>query len=631
MRFKLPYWIGRRSPRSASLEHARPRKGSIPGVARAPSVTVLPAALLAVLATCVSAWSNAAPAPLRVRGASTIEASATALDGHVELKGALRDDTGRPIGNGHLGVRLLEHVGAGVGSGDGSRAVPLPNAEACPPSPLLHEARGFPGEADEYVIDTDESGGFCVRLAADVRGVFELTFSDSAGLYDNTRRIVELDHSRLGVELSFAAPPSSLPLEAAQNTLSLEVRMQPMPELRPELPVRVALSDRKYNTTVVAHAGEATPVVLPREALGRPGPVEIVAHYAGAERYQPAEARLRSSVTARVELNLVAEPAPGRPDQGIALQVAVRSAAGAVPSGSVEARLAGETVGIAEVKGGVALVTARFEVRHKSAVPITLVYLPAEPWWLASVPREITVQALPPSSWGRLGWIAALLLVASWLIAGWWRPRRSEAQPGRRADKPRAVAASIQLLESAEAGSGWRGKVIDAHEREPISSAVVTLERRSFEGREVVARIKTDADGEFEFEPLSNAGGIWLIARAATHSTLERPLPPAGRLSIELVTRRRHLIGRLVAWAERNGRPWADIGEPTPAHVAQVARHQQKQDVDEWARAVETAAFGPTPVDEALERQVVAREPKSERGEREGSNTKSDERSERDH
>jgi hypothetical protein len=65
-----------------------------------------------------------------------------------------------------------------------------------------------------------------------------------------------------------------------------------------------------------------------------------------------------------------------------------------------------------------------------------------------------------------------------------------------------------------------------------------------------------------------------------------------------------------VAWAERRGRPWADLGEPTPAHVANVASREQKDDVKEWARAVEAAAFGPAPVDERVERSVVAKEPR---------------------
>jgi hypothetical protein len=423
--------------------------------------------------------------------------------------------------------------------------------------------------------------------------------------------VIPLDRLRAGVELVFATPPSSIPLEAAQNLLTLEVRMHPLPELRPVLPVQVAMANRDWSTNVGARAGEATPIAVPRSALARPGPVEFTARYVGAESFQPSATRMRATATARVELSVVTKPEPATSSDGIELQVAVGSVAGAVPSGAVEARLLDETVGIGRVENGVANLVARFEVARKSRVPLTLIYLPSEPWWLPSAPEELLVEALPPSRWGRVGWLVALLAVAAWLFTGWWRPRRLDRPADRSADKQHRPMPGIQVLEVGPAADGWRGVVLDAHERTPIAQATVSLVQRGFDGSRTIQQVATRDDGGFTLPALSDRGGVWLVVQATWHSPVEKPLPPAGRLSIDMITRRRQLVGRLVAWAERRGRPWADVGEPTPGQVVDVAKHQRTEDVGDWARAVEAAAFGPDPVDEQAEERVVAKEPSS--------------------
>jgi hypothetical protein len=543
---------------------------------------------------------------LRVRGAASVEATASYLDDHIEVKGAVRDDTGRPIGHSSVRLRLLERAGGAP--------LPLPSADACPPSPALRETRGRPGHPDEYSIDTDENGAFCARVPSEERGVFELTFSDTSDYYDPANRVLAVDRSRLGVELAFVAPPTALALETSRHQIALELRMRPTPEVRPELPVEVSIPGRPFREAVVVRAGETTQVNVPSSALGPPGPLELVARYFGTDRFQPAEARLRASATTRVSMTLAAPLEPGDAEEGIPVRVALGSAAGAVPSGSVEARIGDETVGIAKVTSGVAELTLRFEATRRST-PVVLYYLAAEPWWLASEPLQIQVQTLPPSNWGRWVWLFGLVVIAGWLLTGWWRPRpiprpRPPARPLAQNAEP-----ALRVVESADSNGAWAGHVLDAHDRVPIPGASVTLVQRSFEGERELQRVITGAEGEFSLSPLGDGGGVWIVVRARWHSTLERPIPPAGRLSVELVTRRRQLLGRLVNWAQRRGKPWGAPGEPTPGHVAQIARREQKGAISEWARAVESAAYGPDPVDEEVERAVLAREPDREPGE----------------
>jgi hypothetical protein len=84
-----------------------------------------------------------------------------------------------------------------------------------------------------------------------------------------------------------------------------------------------------------------------------------------------------------------------------------------------------------------------------------------------------------------------------------------------------------------------------------------------------------------------------------------------GELRIALVTRRRTLLDRLVRWARARGTPWDGPREPTPGHVRRVAARAEADDVAGWAGSVEHAAFGPDPVDTAMERDVRDREPQN--------------------
>ena len=80
-------------------------------------------------------------------------------------------------------------------------------------------------------------------------------------------------------------------------------------------------------------------------------------------------------------------------------------------------------------------------------------------------------------------------------------------------------------------------------------------------------------------------------------------------LRIALVTRKRKLLERLVAWARRMGSPYDARPEPTPGHVRRAAKDGQ---VAGWAAAVEQAAFGGGDVDERVELEVSALAPEHE-------------------
>jgi hypothetical protein len=153
--------------------------------------------------------------------------------------------------------------------------------------------------------------------------------------------------------------------------------------------------------------------------------------------------------------------------------------------------------------------------------------------------------------------------------------------------------------------------VIDAHEGTPVAGARVSIVVPAFDGEGIAASHVAGADGAFSIPHVLAARneGARFVVTAPYHATLSTPPPPDGVLTICVISRRRALLERLVAWADRAGRPWARKNEPTPLEIAEVARHRERPDVAAWAAAVGEAAYGDKPPDERREHDLGAREP----------------------
>jgi hypothetical protein len=72
------------------------------------------------------------------------------------------------------------------------------------------------------------------------------------------------------------------------------------------------------------------------------------------------------------------------------------------------------------------------------------------------------------------------------------------------------------------------------------------------------------------------------------------------------------LLDRLVAWARRRGKPFDARPEPTPGHVRRAAgrlefevdQRARAEEIEQWATAVERAAYGGAPVDARAQAKV---------------------------
>jgi len=567
-----------------------------------PTRRTTPCRRLRFVAGCagISYWLTSvgavAETQLRVTGSLTIEASASQLTGGSELEARLLDDAGHAVPGRQLRIKpLLES--APISARDcQSRAISLP---ASPDGAYLARSNG--------------AGAICVRFdGTPERAEFELSFVDSDGLYTATSRKVIADRATRSVQMAFAPAPSVLALERESQALTLATR--PLPALAAGEPLeRLSISLAVKRDGQAAQAisvasveiGNNAEFHLPSRLLGPPGPLELSAEFAGSTTTRAARTLIRATATALVELSLAEPVVASHPESGVRLRVRVHSIAGAVRSGSIEARSGGSNLSSARVKDGLAELYLQLDENTAKSHPVELRYASDSPWWLAGRELSVAIPVLPPSPWRRIAWIAAVVILGSWLLLGWQRPRRLERKASS-AGPRHSVRAPVDVIEVGDLRSGWRGRVLDAHDGTPIAGAVVLVRVPAFDGSGVLRTAQTDSQGAFALESSDPAGpGAALEVRAALHTPLAAPMPPPGTLVLSLTSRRRSLLGRFVEWALHDG-GWERHGEATPG---EVARRTDRKEVATWAGALDEAAFGPEPLSEAKEQAVTAQEP----------------------
>ena len=553
-------------------------------------------AACAVLSYLLGVAPASAEQQLRVTGSLTIEASASQLPGASDVEARLLDDAGHPVPGALLQVRPLNATAALTVHDCGSKTVP-----------------SLPSSNGAYVASSNGSGAVCLHFeGTPERAEFELGFSDASGLYAASTRRVVADSATRSVEMAFAPAPSVLALERDTQTLALLTR--PMPALAPgEAREKLSISLGVKRANQVAQAvgvasveiGSSAELRVPSKLLGAPGPIELRAEFAGSATTRAAHTVAHATATALAVLSMLEPPPPSHPESGLRLRVRVDSVAGLVPTGSVEARLNGVSLGSARVNEGNADLYLQAEEAAVKAHPVELRYVADSPWWLPASPLLVTVPIAPPSPWRRVVWIAAVAVLGSWLLLGWQRPRRIERAAATLARR-QSARAPVDVVEVGDARSGWRGRVLDAHDGTPIADAVVLVRLPAFDASGVLRTARSDAQGAFVLDGAESAGpGAALEVRAPFHTALAAPMPPPGTLVLSLTSRRRTLLARFVDWVVRDG-GWERRGEATPG---ELARRSDRGEVVTWASAVDEAAFGPEPLSEAKEQGVVGREP----------------------
>ena len=549
-------------------------------------------------------------------GSTRIEARAERASGlldDVVIRGTLRDDVGKGVAESHVAIELYE-PGSAV-------AIPLPAPLRCTESAGAHEPHAAP---DEYVVDTDSQGSFCLHTMLPPEPlVMKLHFA-GGGLLEGTAAEVPIESQGPSMRIVFDPEPYVISLDRPTFEVALRVTAGHLDRDRRE----VRLQDETGHA--LGHA-EVDPdgrcrIEVRTADLGTPGLGELRATLEGAARGPALSAIQVVERHARVELEIVTPNPDGVPEDGIALAVVARSSRGPVTSGAVEATLNNATVGAAELHDGKAALTATFAMRASPAIAMVR-YLPSAPWWEPGTPRTVPLAIRPATGWRHLPAVLLALGVAAWMLrripAGRSATRRQESK-----EKPvLGNLSEVRVNARHSAHEGWTGQVRDAHDGSAIANATVSIVIAAFPGSSASngapdLTTRTDLEGLFALTPSAPVPkGALLRVRAAWHSDLERPLPEPSDLLVPMIARRRMILERLVQWGTREWGPWKGARDPSPRQVGARAHHPAEAAVTEaadphatavqtWARAVESAAFGPTPVDEAAEHAVRSLEPK---------------------
>ncbi len=534
---------------------------------------------------------ESAPPTLKVSGKASFTWEARSVGDTFEVRATLSDEVGRPLPNAE--VRLRASAPAG--------------------SPMLRRC-GDPraGSGAEILVTTDNLGRVCSSVSGMAAGALELGYRDARGYLERTSATVELPNGvKTAFEVGFDPPLTTLSLDQPAQELGLVARALDRGTAPTGAELVLSLSadgnERELGRAPLDGLGEIHRLTFVSGSFERPGPARLLARLASRSGEELARATLPVLRSATVQLNLPPELQRGV-EPGATLQVRAASVLGPAPSGVVEARSLGRSVAAARVSQGVASLTLPSAGVAQLGGSLTLEYVGAGPGWLSGPPVELRVLPIGPSYARYALWILAAALAALAVVLGWRRPPRP--RPVAEPEAPRARA-SIELIESFGSDGGYQGLVCDAHEGFGISPAVVSFIGAAA-NRPVLLQVRTNTEGAFKVESTSFPPGTLLEVTAPFHATLVAALPGPGILQLSLVSRRRALLERLVRWAERRGKPWTRaMGEPTPAHIAEVAAQEAEPNVERWARGMEHLAFGPVAPDAASEQAAgVSEDPK---------------------
>jgi hypothetical protein len=522
------------------------------------------------------------------RGEGSAREGTSVAGSPIEVSAELVSDTGAPIIGAQVAVALAS----------GDRGASL--------RPCALDASTRPAHGDAP-IRTGDGGRLCVRVSgAEPDDSLLLTFTGDAVQLPAAASI-PLQPAPFASTLAFDAP--SLELDLDQPTLKLRLNQSPSDDDRiPNIALSLHDGGRTIPLTTAgwSRSGNTLWFSIATEQLGAPGPARLIAQLvppAGApESPARAEAIALRVATVRLGAELGADESGGRE---VRVWTETR-APGAIPSGWVEATGAQhEIVASAPFVQG----SARLAFGSSDASgEITLYYRSDDPWWLPGEPLLLSFESGSHRAPRRWPWLALLAPIGYICLRSLQRPaqRKTERRP---LPKPRPSESVVELPVPL---SGWVGSVSDAHDGQPIAGARVEALLPSFRGSEPHALTAlADARGWFELPALQHPlpEGARLRVSAPLHSEVEHTLPPQGRVSITLTSRRRAVLRRLVRWARALGSPWVRGGEPTPGEIALIAARRGEPRTARWAEGIQAAAFGRAPVDEAVEAALREAEP----------------------
>jgi hypothetical protein len=423
---------------------------------------------------------------------------------------------------------------------------------------------------------------------------------------------VAFDLSRQGLLLRFDPTPRVVSLDAPKISLEAAALVEDdgTNQVKPGLSLALANeSGAELGRSVTDASGRAR-FTVDAARIGPPGRGSLRVSFEGnretAFGVHVADIERRVKVALRVPAAESGTLEALLPDDGIPLVVEVASAMGPVAEGGVEARIGDTVVGAAPVERGIARLTLTFAAQGSEAL-VRLRYVPSAPWYEPLGEATIKVPIHGPGLLAKAPILLAGLAVLAVFLIGRVASKRSKPEPApapSNVDEEPTGKPRLDVVRAATSGEvGWRGRVVDAHDGTPLRGATVSIERGTFEGKNILASVTSDARGAFELPRIEGlVGDERMAVEAPLHARLLQPLPVGGELSVALILRRRAVLGRLVGWARRRGRPFDVKPEPTPGDVRRAAIDNVQ--TARWADAVERAVFGGGDVDARIEGEI---------------------------
>jgi hypothetical protein len=569
------------------------------GRRREPRIAVGIGRVLAFVLAVLPIPNRASAAPhLRVRGAAHIDAGATYTDGTLRIEGTLRDDSNVPLEEEAISVSLSASSGP---------PQDVFRVEACPRTKASRDPTG-----GISTVWSDEGGRFCVVASVPLSRRLLAHFAWSGRpLIDGTVLDLAVDPSLSSVELRFDPEPAVLSLE--QESFGLDAVASFTDKATASSPTGLSLTlTNELGTELgqgITDTSGRVRFVLVSARAGPPGKGELRVTFAGNATTASALHVAPIERDARVWLSVPSAKGdtlpPGTPEEGVSLVVLAKTTSGEpVSSGTLEARIDGNPVGAAVLEHGRAALVVTFSAEAKTISAIQLRYEASAPGYEPADDVVLRLPVVGTTPWRRVPLVVAGLAVLVWLSLGRAARRPAPRLPATaRRQASTSTSASVTVVRAREeAGAGWTGRVIDAHDAAPIGAAEVRILRAGVEPSEPLARATTDDAGRFELRFEERGEGDQLAVSSRLHATLRQRAPAFGEIEVALVLRRRALLDRLVAWAKARGAPFSDAREPTPGQVARAGAGDLR--VEKWAGKVERAAFGPDEVDAEVERQI---------------------------
>jgi hypothetical protein len=467
-------------------------------------------------------------------------------------------------------------------------------------------------------VTTDEAARFCIRVSLPTNRYVARVEARGSELVEGATLELPIDLALPTVTLRFDPEPLALSLDDESTSVEAVATTDEEGVTEPETGFTLALSNeagRRLAQAVTDATGRAR-FTLDSATLGPPGRGELRVAFGGSAAAGPSVHV--APVERRTRVDLASPDAKeqrlpvGSPEDGIALRLVATprcASHGCIGSigGTIEARVGTTIVGAAPVNLGESHLFVAFETpgadgTATAEVPLALRYISNAPWWQPASDLVVVQPVNGPSPWKRIPLALAAALVVAWMALARIPRRRPKERSSTRLPARPPVGDGVSLVQSGATFHGWTGRVADAHDGTVIARARVAVERRGFDRVDVVVETTSDAGGRFALPPIDVRPGDDLVAEAPLHAKLRNPLPQTGELAIALISRRRAVLDRLVAWARSQGAPYVAAPDATPGHVQRAAGSDAG--VARWARAVEEAAFGAAVVDNRTQAEV---------------------------